>query len=427
MFSNTLKELLTFFRSPQENIAQAASQKSKIKTLVSAYLIFLLPVLLSTSFFILAQHFGVINEDDHKLIDMLGEAPVALTLFLVVVMAPLWEELIFRLPLRWERAYIFQIFLSPLRLGGKVVYENALQSFHAWWQKKYAFVFYFTVLAFGFIHIANFQSQSPLWKLLIWAPVLVLPQILLGGLLGFIRLRLGFWWSVLLHASHNFIFVGMALLAQVAETANMEVHQTDNYRLAYQWYDAGEAPERTNNQIKPREVIFEKISVDDLFRFLVNNDSSRYQSTDSTGEKLLKLEFRTKVSTLDLKRLLVQALEEHTDLKLERSRQSIDAYEVIVENPDKLASYEQGPEEGSQINVSPDSLIYKYTNLKKITANIQKQHWDRVLRYAGDDYNLYEIRLANTAFDELEDKLSERYGLLISEPRVDTILTYSLK
>lgn len=217
MFRSTFKELLAFFKSPQEDIAKAASNPSKLKVLAAAYLLFLLPVFLSTSFFMLAQYFGVIEEDDHKLIDMLGEAPVALTLFLVAVMAPLWEELIFRMPLRWERAYIFKLFLLPVRLGGKETYRTALEQIQPWWRKHYTYVFYFTVFAFGLIHVANFQSKSPLWQLLLWGPFLVLPQILLGGLLGFIRLRLGFWWAVLLHAGHNFIFVGIALLAQAAE------------------------------------------------------------------------------------------------------------------------------------------------------------------------------------------------------------------
>lgn len=428
MFSNTLKELLTFFRSPKENIAKTESSKAKIKVLFSAYLIFLLPVLLSTSFLLIAQHFGVVNDEDHKLIAMLEDTPAAILLFLVVIMAPLWEELFFRLPLRWERAYIFKLFLLPMRLGGKEAYQRTLQQAHPLWQRNYTYIFYFTVLFFGLIHVANFTTQGPMWQLLLCAPLLVVPQLLLGSLLGFIRLRLGFWWGVLLHALHNLIFVGMALLAQEELTKNQEIHQTDQYKLTYQWYDAGEAPLKANNQIKDKEVSFEKISVNDLFRFLITNDSSRYEATnDSLGSRLLKLEFEKKRVSLDLKRLLQQALKEHLDLTSEPSRQPMELYELSIADTSKLVPYKQQPKEGSQINQSPDSLIFKYTNLKNVTASLQKQHWDRVLRYADDDYNLYEIRLANADFEQLEQDLSERYGIKISGPKVDSIWIYRLQ
>ncbi|MEM6377289.1 MAG: CPBP family intramembrane glutamic endopeptidase [Bacteroidota bacterium] len=221
MFSSTLQELLTFFRNPQEHISKSEPLSAKVKTLVTTYLIFLVPVFLSTSFFILAEYLGVVSEDDHKLTDMLGDTHIAVIFLLVVLMAPFWEELFFRLPLKWNRAYIFKLLLSPFYLGGKKAYQRRLAQFYLWWKKHYGVIFYFTVVAFGLIHIANFRDLGSIWQVLLWGPLLVMPQLVLGCLLGFIRLRLGFWWAVALHATHNFIFVGIALLAQAAETANM--------------------------------------------------------------------------------------------------------------------------------------------------------------------------------------------------------------
>ena len=427
MFKITYTALKTFFRRPQEQMAPLAASSTKIKIFLATYLIFLLPTILSSAGTMLAARFGGIDTEDHKLLDMLDSMPAAVILLSVVVMAPLFEELIFRLPLRWERAYIFKIFLLPVRLGGKETYQMVLQQVHGWWQRHYSYVFYFTVVAFGLIHLVNFRTQLPFWKLLLWGPFLVLPQLILGAMLGFIRLKLGFWWSVLLHAVHNLIFVGIALLAVTAETANLEIHQTDNYRLAYQWYEAEERPEKVNNQITDTELSYERICVDDLFRYLVTNDSSRYESTDTLGERFLKLEFKMKHQSLDQKRLLMQALAEHLDLKLEKSHQAMELYELYVEDSTKLASNQQEPLEGSQINQSLDSLTFEYTNLKKITRHLQQNHWDRILRYADDDYDLYEVRLANTDFDELKKELLNQYGLGIRGPQVDSIWMYRLQ
>ena len=97
-------------------------------------------------------------------------------LFMVaVIAAPLLEELLFRAPI--------------------TLFQN---------KKYFKIVFYTFALVFGFIHLSNFEITT---NVLLLAPILVAPQIILGGYLGFIRVRFGLIWSILLHASYNAFFV----------------------------------------------------------------------------------------------------------------------------------------------------------------------------------------------------------------------------
>jgi membrane protease YdiL (CAAX protease family) len=75
---------------------------------------------------------------------------------------------------------------------------------------KYAF--YMSVLLFGVVHIFNFQGDAQLY---FFAPLLIAPQLIAGIFLGYIRVKLGLKWSILLHASYNTILIGPVLLLKI--------------------------------------------------------------------------------------------------------------------------------------------------------------------------------------------------------------------
>ena len=75
------------------------------------------------------------------------------------------------------------------------------KTIHRFYEKWIGWLFYGLAIGFGLIHLSNFTGfAGQAWFL---APLLVLPQTALGVFLGFIRLRYGFWSSVLTHAFHN--------------------------------------------------------------------------------------------------------------------------------------------------------------------------------------------------------------------------------
>ena len=106
------------------------------------------------------------------------------TLFLfVVIIAPALEELIFR---------------APLALFKKVAY--------------FPLIFYLSVLLFGAVHLFNFEYEAGFYG---FAILLILPQLSAGIFLGFIRIKLGLGWAILLHALHNFILLSPFFLLKL--------------------------------------------------------------------------------------------------------------------------------------------------------------------------------------------------------------------
>jgi len=76
----------------------------------------------------------------------------------------------------------------------------------AFFARNFRWFYFGSALAFASIHLTNFTEGNALVLL-----PLTLPQFLLGLILGYARVHFGLWSSILLHAAHNSLFVGLLL------------------------------------------------------------------------------------------------------------------------------------------------------------------------------------------------------------------------
>lgn len=77
-----------------------------------------------------------------------------------------------------------------------------------WFARAFPALFWFSTLAFALVHLANFDEGS----LAVLLP-LVLPQFVLGMMLGYVRVRFALWAAIVLHAAHNATAISIAALA----------------------------------------------------------------------------------------------------------------------------------------------------------------------------------------------------------------------
>lgn len=164
--------------------------------------------------------------------------PSWLFFVLVAVQAPITEEIAFRLFLkpsfwRWIVAFFGITFyiqqtlpsdlvflnygLSPnfdylvsailnslgLALGLGLIFKirpKILTKSEIYFKKYFAVFCYVSALSFGAIHIQNYSDLDWLWWL---APLLVLPQIIIGFVITYLRVRMGFRWGILAHSLYN--------------------------------------------------------------------------------------------------------------------------------------------------------------------------------------------------------------------------------
>lgn len=147
--------------------------------------------------------------------------------FLVVILGPLVEELIFRLILVPKRRNIaIFIFVFSFMVLNKTYYVNkidwlllmslavsGLLSFLVFnllkrnpkietaIGKRQKIITMVSVVLFGLLHIANIETLH--WELALLYPVYALPQMILGYISSVQRLKLGFVWGLLFHSMIN--------------------------------------------------------------------------------------------------------------------------------------------------------------------------------------------------------------------------------
>lgn len=161
---------------------------------------------------------------------------------IAVVFAPLIEEVLFRSWLGFRRGVLvilpaLLLFLTGLGLMSEtepsaltqmiVVIAFAAAAFYGgkWYVLKpsvaeqrrvlhhaFPFIFWGTALLFGAMHAANFAPGFPIWAM----PVVVLPLIFVGAVLGFVRMRFGFLIGILFHSGYNALVVTISSLLMFA-------------------------------------------------------------------------------------------------------------------------------------------------------------------------------------------------------------------
>lgn len=183
---NVFGDLVNFLKNPiyeeDPNIDSRYRRKTFFQLLIWALI----------SSFILGSIIAVlitmgIDIGEHMMEKIEQSYSPALLFFMAVVLAPLIEELIFR--------------------GPMVYFKNS---------KYFKLVFWTFTLIFGFYHITNYERTT---ATLVLAPLLVLPQIVIGGILGFIRIRFGLSWAVGLHSAYNFILLAPTLMGMSLKTS----------------------------------------------------------------------------------------------------------------------------------------------------------------------------------------------------------------
>jgi len=161
------------------------------------------PYLLVLDFLLMIPLMGImgatgVEDTDHKLNDMLDNP--AMLVLMAVVLAPILEELFFRFPMgNWWK-------WPALLLGEEAFYYE--WRLVTWCKANFKTIFWVFTIVFAGVHFANFASTVPIYL----APILVLPQFVLGIILGYIRVGWGTRYSILFHAIHNGIPISLMLL-----------------------------------------------------------------------------------------------------------------------------------------------------------------------------------------------------------------------
>jgi hypothetical protein len=208
----------------------------KVKFLVYSYFLALAVSFVLMLFVTMPMDFFVMKvlhfESIQKTLNPLYKSAIKYPIYLIVLIGPFFEEILFRLALVINRKNI-SLFLGVLifeLLGGKIStfdINNQLYQFYIlsgiavsiisyfyfpkqiiYFLNKYRnYLIKFSILLFGLLHISNAYEYH--WQLVTFYPFFVMPQLILGYFITNLRMKYGFWWGLALHIIFNaksFIF-----------------------------------------------------------------------------------------------------------------------------------------------------------------------------------------------------------------------------
>ncbi len=209
--SAEIKNIIFFLRYPTEYSVGEITLADKFIRLIILLVFELAIIFMLSPFLSIILELFNIDQGKHAVSEMVEQESTLFILVSSVILAPLIEEVMFRLFLRYRRNYPMLILLYLIKKSGVYGKGNIHIPIYRWWRKRFIYIFYVSALMFGAVHMTNYQNGDSLFFLF---PIFTFPQIVMGIFLGYIRLKQGFIWSVLLHALHNFILLSLVLIAK---------------------------------------------------------------------------------------------------------------------------------------------------------------------------------------------------------------------
>ncbi len=212
-------EFIIFLRHPFFLKSDALSVKKSVSFIVKSLGLYVLFTLLYI-FIVGIMQFGF----NLKITDFGSSSKSILN---IVLVAPVFEELIFRLPLRKFFKYIFVSFglltyalakdylplTLAIALGFVVVFVPYAARFNreievrvnSFVYRHYGYLFYFLAFSFGLLHLLNTETFTT--DMYLPAFVYVLNPICVGMFFAFVRVKYknGIFYAIILHAITNAI------------------------------------------------------------------------------------------------------------------------------------------------------------------------------------------------------------------------------
>ncbi|ASO05645.1 hypothetical protein [Arenibacter algicola] len=231
-----IKDLARFIAQPQYASLQNLTVKNKIYDTLGLFLIKLAFSLLVAN--VLAIFYEPKNITETNMAERF--TPLA---YLMVggLILPLYEEVCFRLSLRFKPLYVALTFATlTYYILTKAIYKTNLslvdetfysriglsigfgviafiliyrkkihQKLTVLWENNIRWIYYLSCVLFAWLHIFNFELNLTNILLL---PILTLPQLFSATIAGYTRLSFGFRYPLFVHMGTNLLFISLSFL-----------------------------------------------------------------------------------------------------------------------------------------------------------------------------------------------------------------------
>lgn len=406
----TYRDFIDFIKVPKDEQSPLQTKSHQAKRLFSLLAIDIpvmgvLMVIISS-----LSNIGLINLDDNEVSKLMEQSPKWLFLGLAVILIPFIEEVIFRLYLRFRQNYLIRFLILLSSITGKEWKIKTEYSLRRVWNTNYRFIFYFSAILFGLIHLSNYELSGTSIYLI---PVLILPQVIAGLFIGYLRVRYNFLLGFLIHVLHNafFVIIGLYSLNNSDEKLNIE---TDTYSLKIE--------EVANSKkiyaaFSEDSISFHGENLKSILAALLKEDENLMESNNSKrANQQLNLLFKnTSKKKLERSPLIIEHLTEVYDFKIEYSKRNRKVYDIHIQDSLKLMEHVSNLGHNSSTTTGSFSKItLGNLTLNEIAQSLTRTHSLYIENNTSND-NRFTLIFPNRGFEKIRTILEEDYGIVLDE------------
>lgn len=416
----TYKDFSTFLKRPVDQPDPIQTRQQKVKRLFSllAIDIPIMGVLMAIVYAI--EKFGLINTDKHKMVMLLQQLPIWWIVLFGVVLMPLIEELIFRLYLRFKQNYLARLIMLLASLTGKqnkIIVESQL---NALWVNNFRAIFYFSAILFSIVHIENFEYSI---NILIFSPILLAPQFIMGLFLGYLRVRYNLILGVLMHAIHNAIFLIIPIIFMSGAVEKLNV-KTNGYSLKIEEHTLKQM--NVSSTFGSDTINFNGTSLKSIIAYLLEKDEKLIDfSSNQMADKRISLSYKKYIKdTTDDKKAILKHLSQVYNFKLESNKVFQLIWEMDLQDSTKLLKHKSSNNGNSSItSMSSEEIKIENADLVQIAKELSSSYNKYITNSASID-GKFDFILPKSDFAELENLLKSEYGLTLKRNDKELEYTY---
>jgi hypothetical protein len=393
--TSTIKNYLNYLKHPTDEKDTNATFGFKLKTLVILFL-FSLPIIYTWGYlFSTLQKLNWLDAGTNANASLIYKYSFFKLMLICVVLAPVLEEFTFRLPLRYKYNYLLQLLAHLVSLTGFVQKENWNETVQKYWQKHFAKFFYLLAIAFGFMHMFNFNDHKQLWP---WIIVLVFPQLFMGTILGYIRVRFSLPWSMAYHAFHNFMFLCIPLLF-----FTYMVHgQCENKDFSFSLKKGTEDKMHTAYTVSLTRVEFSNYKLANVLEIVLDKPS-KYILKNNVVEAYVNINFinnRKQTSTKTNRIIVLEQLQKALKVKFEKQMIKKEVLELYIADSLKYKNA-----------ISELSSKESCHSFKQVSRHLDSQYSNHYF-VSNDSIHLFSLNInTQITFEELKKNWKNQYGL----------------
>lgn len=412
-------DLLDFLKNPGDQRDPIQTWTEKAKKLFSLLILdipimILLMVVLSG-----LKAVGLFNADSNKLSLLLKTMPVWTLIFVMVILIPFIEELIFRLYLRYKNNYFARFFIFLTLFTGVKNHDKIETWVTDFWTKRYLIIFYFSALLFGYVHLTNYDYSI---LIILLSPLVIAPQFVVGIFCGYLRVRHDLVTGYFMHAIHNAIFLCIPLLLIAGSSKYLSV-ETPDYSLKIR--ESSKQPKESTSTFYADGVTFKNTRLKSIMiEILGKKEMLLKTNNDSLLNKLINLEFRNKLKNNPQNRRyslnqneredVLNQLSKLYDFKVKNEFKPQEIWELHVEDSTVLIKSRADTTLTYNLNVSDEKVTITNSSLWGLTKGLT-QACKRFIFDQTFTKKRYTITLQVKDFEILQNELNTKYGLSLKK------------